>query len=1086
MHLGDERQDDDRGDDGVDPRAGRDRGSSTTAPGRTWRAASPRRCSRRHGRGGGIDGELGLFEVDEFWLDRLAPELCPRAMLLANLFRDQLDRYGELETIADRWAAVVARAPPDTGLILNADDPLIADLGRRSRGGTTYFGVEDPLGRAPGDAARLGFQALPQLRRAPYVYDADLPRPSRPLPLPVVWPAAPRAGRSRPRASCCTGRAARVHAAHPRRRAAPSSCRCPGLYNVYNALGGGGADASRSGSRWTTSPPGCARSRRRVRPRRDDLVSATPRSRMLLIKNPAGANEVLRTLALEDGELDLLAVLNDRTADGRDVSWVWDADFELLAGPRRTAGLRGHARGRAGAAAEVRRRPADRLRIVPSRLAPASTPRSGRRGRRGCSRCPPTPRCWSCARSSRGADTCPSSGSRRAGVSAVSTVIWHDLECGGYREDLALWRRLAADHGDPVLDVGAGTGTGRPRARPRRARGHRARPRRRAARRARARAQAERLELEIAAGRRPRVRPGRTLRALIVVPMQTIQLLGGAAGRGRVPRRRAGRTCAPGGALAVAIAEHARAVRARPDGSLPRSPTSVELDGVLYCSQPTAVRATARRLRARAPARDRRSRTAGTRSAIDPIAPRPRSPPASSSARRPTPGLRRAGRAAIAGHRRIRRQRGGDPPCLTGRTLRVCALYPDLMNIYADRGNLLLLERRCRWRGIEFSLSASGLGDALDPDGADLYYIGGGQDRDQRLCALDLAEVKRDALHAVAARGGGHPGGLRRLPAARSLLPARRRRRSPASGSSTSTRCGPTGPRLIGNVAIEVELEAGDAAGAGRLREPRRPNPPRPGSRPLGRVLKGHGNNGRDGLEGVRAGNVIGTYLHGPLLPKNAWFADWLIGTALPARAAGAAGRRARDRRPRRRPARRGHLGSPRSAATIGRVLVRMFMSSPGHGPRSSPGRADSRPRSRQRMWRRPPAGSPPSTRHHGRRPTGASGHRPPAGDDRRQELHRAVRARGALPAGSAGAGVRRRAEPQHRPDRGLDPGAAEREASICTPSTSTTGTRPSPATADGSHSPSRRYARRAALRARARTRAALARRRSATPTRSP
>ena len=86
--------------------------------------------------------------------------------------------------------------------------------------------------------------------------------------------------------------------------------------------------------------------------------------------------------------------------------------------------------------------------------------------------------------------------------------------------------------------------------------------------------------------------------------------------------------------------------------------------------------------------------------------------------------------------------------------LRVCALYPDLMNIYADRGNLLLLERRCRWRGIDFSVTASGLGDALDPGAADLFYIGGGQDRDQRLCAFDLAEVKRDALHDVAERGG--------------------------------------------------------------------------------------------------------------------------------------------------------------------------------------------------------------------------------------------------------------------------------------------------------------------------------------------
>src|SRR5947208_3086810 len=88
------------------------------------------------------------------------------------------------------------------------------------------------------------------------------------------------------------------------------------------------------------------------------------------------------------------------------------------------------------------------------------------------------------------------------------------------------------------------------------------------------------------------------------------------------------------------------------------------------------------------------------------------------------------------------------------RTLRVCALYPDLMNIYADRGNLLLLERRCEWRGLGFEVSSSGLRDDLDPDSADLYYIGGGQDRDQKLCAMDLAQVKREALHEVARRGG--------------------------------------------------------------------------------------------------------------------------------------------------------------------------------------------------------------------------------------------------------------------------------------------------------------------------------------------
>ena len=99
------------GDDRLDPGAQRGSRSSTTGPARTWPGESPRRCWRRRGRGGEIDGELGLFEVDEFWLDRVSAELRPRAILLSNLFRDQLDRYGELETIADRWAQVVAGLP---------------------------------------------------------------------------------------------------------------------------------------------------------------------------------------------------------------------------------------------------------------------------------------------------------------------------------------------------------------------------------------------------------------------------------------------------------------------------------------------------------------------------------------------------------------------------------------------------------------------------------------------------------------------------------------------------------------------------------------------------------------------------------------------------------------------------------------------------------------------------------------------------------------------------------------------------------------------------------------------------------------
>jgi CobQ-like glutamine amidotransferase family enzyme len=209
--------------------------------------------------------------------------------------------------------------------------------------------------------------------------------------------------------------------------------------------------------------------------------------------------------------------------------------------------------------------------------------------------------------------------------------------------------------------------------------------------------------------------------------------------------------------------------------------------------------------------------------------------------------------------------------------LRVLALYPDLMNIYADRGNLLMLERRCRWRGIGFAVTAAGVGDRVDPDAHDLFYLGGGQDRDQRLCALDLVETKRDALHAAAARGAivlGVCGGYQLLGHRYALG----EEEIPGIGLVDLETVRSDGPRLIGNVAIEVDLD-GDGRGrvlagfenhAGRTRLGA-------GEAPLGRVLKGHGNTGASGAEGVRRGSVIGTYLHGPLLPKNAWFADWLI-----------------------------------------------------------------------------------------------------------------------------------------------------------------------------------------------------------------
>src|SRR5947209_19051809 len=164
------------------------------------------------------------------------------------------------------------------------------------------------------------------------------------------------------------------------------------------------------------------------------------------------------------------------------------------------------------------------------------------------------------------------------------------------------------------------------------------------------------------------------------------------------------------------------------------------------------------------------------------------------------------------------------------------------MNIYADRGNLLVLERRCRWRGIGFTVTASGIGDALDPDGADLYYLGGGQDRDQKLCALDLAEVKRDALHGAAARGAvvlAVCGGYQLLGHSYQLG----EETLPGVGLVDLHTVRAEGPRLIGNVAIEVELDPGQRrvlAGfenhGGRTHLG--------AASPPGRGMRGHGNNG--------------------------------------------------------------------------------------------------------------------------------------------------------------------------------------------------------------------------------------------------
>jgi UDP-N-acetylmuramyl tripeptide synthase len=271
---------------------------------------------------------MGLFEVDELWLDRLVPQLRPRAIVLGNLFRDQLDRYGELETIAERWAQAVGSGPGlDATLVCNADDAMVADLGRE-RENVIYFGIQDHALALHGMAHASDAK---HCRRcgAPYEFEAvylghlghyRCPSCGQARPSPTVLASSVtlegvRGARFR---LCTPGGEADLRLA------------LPGLYNVYNALAAAALGVA-LGVPLARIVEGLEATRAAFG--RAETVCVDGRElRILLVKNPAGANEVLRTLALEDGQHDLLGVLNDRIADGRDVSWIWDADFELLAG----------------------------------------------------------------------------------------------------------------------------------------------------------------------------------------------------------------------------------------------------------------------------------------------------------------------------------------------------------------------------------------------------------------------------------------------------------------------------------------------------------------------------------------------------------------------------------------------------------------------------------------------------------------------------------------------------------------------------------------------------------------------------------
>jgi lipid II isoglutaminyl synthase (glutamine-hydrolysing) len=206
-------------------------------------------------------------------------------------------------------------------------------------------------------------------------------------------------------------------------------------------------------------------------------------------------------------------------------------------------------------------------------------------------------------------------------------------------------------------------------------------------------------------------------------------------------------------------------------------------------------------------------------------------------------------------------------------------LYPDYLNIYADRGNIAVFERRAAWRGIELRVEEIGPGDEVRPDAHDLLYIGGGQDREQALIAPDLA-AKGESINAAVEAGAA----VLAVCGGYQLLGQFYRDRSGAELPGVGlfplhTVAGER--RMIGDVLLDCELEPGtrrtlagfeNHAGRTYLDE---------GAEPLGRVVAGFGNDGESGFEGCRVGRALGTYLHGPLLPRNPWLADWLLAQAL-------------------------------------------------------------------------------------------------------------------------------------------------------------------------------------------------------------
>jgi UDP-N-acetylmuramyl tripeptide synthase len=277
--------------------------------------------------------DVGLFEVDEATVPAALREIKPRAVLLTNIFRDQLDRYGEVHFVADLWAKALRRLPSDTALVLNADDPLVATLGRDRGEGAIYFGLGD---------ASVGSSEVPHAADARicpncgtgFVYDVYYYGHLGRYACPGCGLARPEPAVEAISVALQGDRGTQVTLRPPLGALRPTSS-LPGLYNVYNALAatavclsfGIDLETIRRGLESFTAAFG-----------RLERVTVGDRDLFLaLVKNPVGFGEVLRTILTDGQERTLVIAINDNFADGTDISWLWDVDFERLAGHVRTA-----------------------------------------------------------------------------------------------------------------------------------------------------------------------------------------------------------------------------------------------------------------------------------------------------------------------------------------------------------------------------------------------------------------------------------------------------------------------------------------------------------------------------------------------------------------------------------------------------------------------------------------------------------------------------------------------------------------------------------------------------------------------------